>query len=142
MKTILVVDDSLDIQASLKFFLEDEGYLCHGVLSPDTALDYVAKNSVDLVLLDMNFSQNTTSGAEGLTAIEALKELDPLLPVIVMTGWATLDLAVKALTTGAADFIEKPWQDERLAHAIKLQLNARRDKQDLARLTQEKQRSI
>lgn len=142
MKAILVVDDSLDIQASLKFFLEDEGYLCHGVLSPDTALDYVAKNSVDLVLLDMNFSQNTTSGAEGLTAIEALKELDPLLPVIVMTGWATLDLAVKALTTGAADFIEKPWQDERLAHAIKLQLNARRDKQDLARLTQEKQRSI
>lgn len=141
MKTILVIDDSLDIQASLKFFLEDEGYLCHGVLSPDTALDYVAKNNVDLVLLDMNFSQDTTSGAEGLTAIEGLKELDPLLPVIVMTGWATLDLAVKALTTGAADFIEKPWQDERLAHAIKLQLNARRDKQALARLTQEKQRT-
>ncbi|MDE3270753.1 sigma-54-dependent transcriptional regulator [Pseudoalteromonas sp. G4] len=141
MKTILVIDDSLDIQASLKFFLEDEGYLCHGVLSPDTALDYVAKNNVDLVLLDMNFSQDTTSGAEGLTAIEGLKELDPLLPVIVMTGWATLDLAVKALTTGAADFIEKPWQDERLAHAIKQQLNARRDKQDLARLTQEKQRA-
>ncbi|WP_372769548.1 sigma-54-dependent transcriptional regulator [Pseudoalteromonas sp.] len=141
MKTILVVDDSLDIQASLKFFLEDEGYLCHGVLSPDTALDYVTKNNVDLVLLDMNFSQNTTSGAEGLTAIEALKELDPLLPVIVMTGWATLDLAVKALTTGAADFIEKPWQDERLAHAIKFQLNARRDKQALARLTQEKLRT-
>ncbi|MCF6455438.1 sigma-54 dependent transcriptional regulator [Pseudoalteromonas sp. MMG024] len=140
MKTILVVDDSLDIQASLKFFLEDEGYLCHGVLSPDTALDYVAKNNVDLVLLDMNFSQNTTSGAEGLSAIEALKELDPLLPVVVMTGWATFDLAVKALTTGAADFIEKPWQDERLAHAIKLQLSTRRDKQDLARLTQEKQR--
>lgn len=135
MKNILIVDDSLDIQASLKFLLEDEGYHCLSVLTPSAAFDSVKRDNIDLVLLDMNFSQDTTSGKEGIDAIEQLQRIDPLLPIIVMTGWATLELAVDALRKGAADFIEKPWDDERLAHSIKLQLEKRTDKQHLQKLT-------
>ncbi|RXF05588.1 sigma-54 dependent transcriptional regulator [Pseudoalteromonas sp. PS5] len=140
MKKVLIVDDSLDIQASLKFLLEDEGYTCHGVVTPDAAFDYVSTQEVDLVLLDMNFTQDTTSGKEGLAAISQLMQIDPLLPIVVMTGWATLDLAVNALKQGAADFIEKPWDDERLAHSIKVHIEKRADRQDLVRLSAENER--
>ncbi|CAM4405401.1 MULTISPECIES: sigma-54-dependent transcriptional regulator [Pseudoalteromonas] len=140
MKKVLIVDDSLDIQASLKFLLEDEGYACHGVVTPEAAFDYVSTQEVDLVLLDMNFTQDTTSGKEGLMAIAKLIQIDPLLPIVVMTGWATLDLAVAALKQGAADFIAKPWDDERLAHSIKVQIEKRADRQHLARLSAENER--
>ena len=140
MNTILVVDDSLDIQASLKFFIEDEGHHYHGVLTPESACEYVVENTVDLVLLDMNLNQNTTSGEEGLATIDKLLKLDAHLPIVVMTGWATMTLAIDALRRGASDFIEKPWQDERLSQAISNLLEKRRDKQDLARLSEENKR--
>lgn len=140
MKKVLIVDDSLDIQASLKFLLEDEGYACHGVVTPEAAIEYVSTQDVDLVLLDMNFTQDTTSGKEGLAAIAKLIQVDPLLPIVVMTGWATLELAVTALKQGAADFIEKPWDDQRLAHSIKVQLEKRVDREHLVRLSAENER--
>lgn len=128
------MDDSLDIQTSLKFLLEDEGYQFQGALNPGAALSYVKENDVSLVLLDMNFTQDTTSGKEGLSAIESLKALDSDLPIIVMTGWATLDLAVEALKKGAADFVEKPWDDERLARAIKQHVAQYNSRKDIAKL--------
>lgn len=121
-KRILVADDDVSIVASLQFILEDEGFDVVCVTTPEAARAQVSESTFDCVLLDMNFTQDTTSGAEGVALVEQLKHLDTSLPIIVMTGWATIDIAVEAMQAGAKDFIQKPWANERLLSAIKLQL--------------------
>lgn len=121
-KRILVADDDVSIVASLQFILEDEGFDVVCVTTPEAARAQVSENTFDCVLLDMNFTQDTTSGAEGVALVEQIKHLDTSLPIIVMTGWATIDIAVEAMQAGAKDFIQKPWANERLLSAIKLQL--------------------
>lgn len=121
-KRILVADDDVSIVASLQFILEDEGFSVTSVTTPDAACTQVTEQAFDCVLLDMNFTKDTTSGAEGVTLVKQLKQLDEQLPIIVMTGWATIDIAVKAMQAGAGDFIQKPWANEHLLHTIELQL--------------------
>jgi len=100
-------------------------------------LENLKKESVDLVLLDMNFQQDTTSGTEGLQLVEAIKKFDEKLPVIVMTGWATIDIAVDAMQAGAKDFIQKPWNNERIISAINTQIKLAKIDRKLQRLSQE-----
>lgn len=121
-KRILVADDDVSIVASLQFILEDEGFDVVCVTTPEAARAQVSESTFDCVLLDMNFTKDTTSGAEGVALVEQIKHLDTSLPIIVMTGWATIDIAVEAMQAGAKDFIQKPWANERLLSAIKLQL--------------------
>ncbi|AZQ84683.1 response regulator [Colwellia sp. Arc7-635] len=119
---ILVVDDSPEIRLSAVFILEDQGFSVLEAQNHHYAQTALSKNSIDLILLDMNFSLDTTSGEEGLRFLTWLSQSDFVIPVIAMTGWANVDLAVNAMRLGVCDFIEKPWNNQRLIHIIHQQL--------------------
>jgi DNA-binding NtrC family response regulator len=121
--TILIADDDSSICTSAAMLLGDAGYDTEHVGSARDAVLRVARGGVSLALIDMNYCHDTTSGMEGLELITALKEQDSELPVIVMTGWSNVSLAVDAMRRGAADFVEKPWQNERLIAIIRTQLD-------------------
>ena len=134
---ILIADDDINIIASLKYILSEEYFDILAVTTPQAVLENLKNTSVDLVLLDMNFQRDTTSGEEGLQLVEAIKKLDENLPIIVMTGWATIDIAVDAMRSGAKDFIQKPWNNERIISAIKTQIKLAKIDRKLLRLSQE-----
>lgn len=120
-RTIIVVDDQSDLRLSAKFILENYGYNVIEADSPLKALEVIAEQSVDLMLLDMNFQYDTTSGQEGLNMLKTLKAKNYHFPVIVMTAWSTVEIAVEAIKLGAKDFIEKPWKNQRLISLIEQQ---------------------
>ena len=134
---ILIADDDLNIIASLKYILSEENIDIIAMTRPEAVLDNLKRDSVDLVLIDMNFQQDTTSGAEGLALVEEITKLDDKLPIIVMTGWATIDIAVDAMRAGAKDFIQKPWNNERIISAINTQIKLAKADKKLQRLSQE-----
>jgi len=119
---ILVVDDSPEIRLSAAFILEDQGFSVLEAENHHYAQTILAENNIDLILLDMNFSLDTTSGEEGLRFLTWLGKSDFVIPVIAMTGWSNVDLAVNAMRLGACDFIEKPWNNQRLIQIILQQL--------------------
>ncbi len=136
-KKILIADDDINIIASLKYVLAEEGFDILAVTTPQAVLDNLAMQNVDLVLLDMNFQQDTTSGAEGLQLVSAITNLALDIPIIVMTGWATIDIAVEAMQAGAHDFIQKPWKNERILSAINTQLALAKSNKMAQRLSQQ-----
>ncbi len=136
-KKILIADDDINIIASLKFVLSDEGFDIIAVTTPEAALENLKRQSVDLILLDMNFHQDTTSGAEGLQLVDAINQLELAIPIIVMTGWATIDIAVEAMQAGVKDFIQKPWKNERMLSAIDNQLALAKSHKTAQRLSQQ-----
>jgi DNA-binding NtrC family response regulator len=119
---ILVVDDNPEIRLSAAFILEDQGFKVLEAENHHYAQTALAENDIGLILLDMNFSLDTTSGEEGLRFLTWLNKSDYLIPVIAMTGWSNVDLVVKAMQLGACDFIEKPWNNQRLIQIIRQQL--------------------
>jgi DNA-binding NtrC family response regulator len=134
---ILIADDDLNIIASLKYILSEENIDIIAMTRPEAVVENLQLNAVDLVLIDMNFQQDTTSGTEGLTLVEEVRKLDDKLPIIVMTGWATIDIAVDAMRAGAKDFIQKPWNNERIISAINTQIRLAKTDKKLQRLSQE-----
>jgi DNA-binding NtrC family response regulator len=137
--TILVIDDMADVRLSANFLLSSQGY---HVLESDSvlsALDLIKQHQVDLILLDMNYSCDTTSGQEGLNFLAKLIKLDVSIPVVAMTGWSSVDLAVKAMQQGATDFIEKPWDNQRLLQVVKQQIQVTDLKKQNRRLRQHQQ---
>jgi DNA-binding NtrC family response regulator len=134
---ILIADDDVNIIASLKFILSEENIDIIAMTRPESVLANLQSESVDLVLIDMNFQKDTTSGAEGLKLVDEIRKFDDRLPIIVMTGWATIDIAVDAMRTGAKDFIQKPWNNERVISAINTQIKLAKADQKLQRLSQE-----
>jgi len=136
-KKILIADDDLNIIASLKYMLSEENFDILAMTTPNAVIENLKRESVDLVLIDMNFQQDTTSGSEGLQLVEAIQQIDESLPIIVMTGWATIDIAVDAMRAGAKDFIQKPWNNERMLSAINTQLKLASIDKKLNRLNQE-----
>jgi DNA-binding NtrC family response regulator len=119
---LLIVDDQRDVLTALRMALAKEGIEVITSGSPAGALAAVAADSFDAALIDLNYTRDTTSGAEGLNLLETLHQSDPLLPVIVMTAWASVDLAVQAMRNGARDFIEKRWDNARLLSVVRNQL--------------------
>jgi DNA-binding NtrC family response regulator len=119
---ILIVDDRHDIYLSTSFVLEDNGYYPLEANSPNQAREILKQQNIDLILLDMNYSLDTTSGEEGITFLSWLSKSTFYIPVVAMTAWSNVALAVKAMQLGAGDFIEKPWQNQRLLQIIKQQL--------------------
>ena len=119
---ILIADDQPDIIAALRLLLKREGYEVATATSPAGVLDVVAREPVDVALLDLNYARDTTSGAEGLELLAQLREHDAGLPVVVMTAWATVDVAVEAMRRGAKDFVEKPWENQRLLSVLRNQV--------------------
>ncbi|TVQ27774.1 MAG: sigma-54-dependent Fis family transcriptional regulator [Wenzhouxiangella sp.] len=129
---ILVADDQADVRHALKLALERAGYAVELAADP-AAAEKAVHAGVDLALLDMNYSRDTTSGREGLALIKKARELDPDLPLVVMTAWGSVELAVAALKAGASDFIEKPWDNSRLLNIVRTQLEAIRARSETRR---------
>ena len=134
--TILIVDDRADIIVSAQFVLEDNGYQAIGAKSPYEAKDIIEQNNVDVILLDMNYSLDTTSGEEGLEFLSWLQRSHYDIAVVSMTAWSNVELAVKAMQLGAGDFIEKPWKNQRLLQVISQQIELAGLKQQNKKLSQ------
>jgi DNA-binding NtrC family response regulator len=123
---ILIADDQQDIIDALRFLLLDEGYEVTPARSPGEALERLEASDFDLVMLDLNYTRDTTSGQEGFDLMERIRSLDPSLPVLVMTGFSSVAGAVEAMRRGARDYIEKPWDDDKLLAAVRTQIELRR----------------
>jgi len=119
---ILIADDQRDVLEALRFLLKAEGLLAKAVTSPEAALAAVGAETFGAALVDLNYTRDTTSGREGLDLIERLRALDADLPIVAMTAWGTIDLAVEAMRRGAGDFIEKPWDNRRLLSVLQNQV--------------------
>ena len=134
---VLIADDDQNIIVSGRFLLEDEGCRVLEAHSPAEALAIVRKEQVDVALIDMNYNRNTTSGQEGLDLVASLRDADPDLPIVVMTAWGTIDLAIKAIKGGAADFVQKPWENARVVQQIRSHGSASRTQRRNRLLEQE-----
>ncbi len=119
---ILVADDQGDVLEALRLLLKGEGYRTETVSSPAKVLAALEAGEFDVVLMDLNYARDTTSGQEGLELLARIQALDSALPVVVMTAWANVELAVEAMRRGARDFIQKPWDNPRLAAIIRNQV--------------------
>ena len=120
--SILIADDQADVLEALRFLIKGEGYQGETVMSPAAAIDAVESRDFDAVLMDLNYTRDTTSGQEGLDLLNRIQTLDSTLPVIVMTAWGSVELAVEAMRRGARDFIQKPWDNARLSAILKTQI--------------------
>ena len=118
---ILIADDQRDVLEALRFLLKSEGMPSLQAMHPDAVIDTLKKQAVALVLMDLNYTRDTTSGQEGLDLLERIRALDAELPVVVMTAWGTIDIAVEAMRRGANDFVEKPWDNARLLAILRNQ---------------------
>ena len=115
---VLVADDQPDILEALRWLLSGEGYDAQFVDSTQGVLDRLHAESFDLLLMDLNYTRDTTSGREGLALIPRVREHDPALPIVVMTGWGSVDTAVQAMRLGAKSFVQKPWDDNALREIV------------------------
>ena len=119
---ILIADDQPDVLEALRLLLKREGYKIEAAESPEQALQAIENRDFDVAIIDLNYTRDTTSGQEGMELLAKIQTADPMLPVIVMTAWGSVDLAVEAMRRGARDFVQKPWENERLASIIRTQL--------------------
>ena len=120
---ILIADDQMDVLEALRLLLKPEGYEIEIVSSPGDAIRALDKREYDVLLMDLNYTRDTTSGQEGLELLNKVQELDPMLPVVVMTAWGSVKLAVEAMRRGARDFLTKPWENDRLVSIIRTQID-------------------
>jgi sigma-B regulation protein RsbU (phosphoserine phosphatase) len=119
---VLVSEDHDDVLAAISLLLKNNGFEIEPVKSPAETLAAVRRRSFDAVLLDLNYSRDTTSGVEGLELISQLQALDSGMPIIVMTAWGTIELAVEAMHRGASDFVQKPWENARMLEVLRGQM--------------------
>jgi DNA-binding NtrC family response regulator len=119
---LLIADDQRDVLEALRLLLKPEGFTIETATSPAGVLDALGLREFDAVLIDLNYTRDTTSGQEGLDLLSRIQAVDSTLPVIVMTAWSSVDLAVEAMRRGARDFVQKPWENARLLSVLRTQL--------------------
>ena len=136
---ILIADDQPDVIEALRLLLKGEGYATESARSPAAVVKAVEGNDYALVLMDLNYARDTTSGREGLDLLQKLQTLDASLPVVVMTAWATVEVAVEAMRRGARDFVTKPWDNARLLAILRNQIDLATAVRAYRRLEQENQ---
>src|SRR6201987_5300250 len=119
MARILLADDQRDVLEALRILLKSENYQTEGVTSLSGIFHALEKKEYSLLLMDLNYARDTTSGQEGLSAVPKIQEIDPTLPIVVMTAWATIELAVDAMKHGARDFVTKPWDNHRVLAIVR-----------------------
>ncbi|WP_423148665.1 sigma-54-dependent transcriptional regulator [Rubrolithibacter danxiaensis] len=124
---VLIIDDDIAVRTSLVLLLQSEGYKVTSAASQQEALDAIKKQEPSLIILDLNFSIDT-SGIEGMELLGKIKQVSPAVPVILITGWASIELAVQGMKLGANDFINKPWSNEHLLQSVKTLLNLQEKK--------------
>src|SRR6266404_5740230 len=123
MAKILIADDQVDVLAALHLLLKGEDYDIATASSPAGVLKVVETQDLDLVLIDLNYARDTTSGSEGLDLLPRIQRTDPTLPVVVMTAWGSVDVAVEAMRWGARDFLQKPWDYAPLLAVLRSQIH-------------------
>jgi DNA-binding NtrC family response regulator len=134
---VLAADDQQHILEAIELLLRPQGYLVDTVRSPALARQAVLTETYDALLIDLNYTRDTTSGSEGLDLLSEINALDSGIPVVVMTAWGNVELAVEAMRRGARDFIQKPWDNERLLAILRTQVELRRALQQAERLEAE-----
>jgi DNA-binding NtrC family response regulator len=134
---VLVADDQPDILHAMRVLLRGEGCAVQTVNTPQEALESLTQSPFDVALIDLNYARDTTSGQEGLDLLHGIQKLDPDLPVVVMTAWATIDLAVECMRKGAADFMQKPWENARVKAVVTNQAELYRAKRRATLLAEE-----
>jgi DNA-binding NtrC family response regulator len=117
---VLVADDQPSILEAIELLLAPQGIAVDCVRSPQLLMEALGQSDYDVLLIDLNYTRDTTSGQEGLHLLARIHEFDPRLPVIVMTAWGNIDLAVESIKRGARDFVQKPWENERLLSLIRV----------------------
>ena len=130
---ILVADDQPDLIDALRLLLKPEGFALDAVNSPDAALTAVRGGAFDLLLMDLNYTSDTTSGVEGIDLLTRIRAMDATLPVVVMTGWGSVDLAVEAMRRGVRDFVQKPWDNSALVTMLRTEIEQGRERRQKAR---------
>jgi sigma-B regulation protein RsbU (phosphoserine phosphatase) len=136
-RKILVVDDQPDILEAMRLLLKGSGFLAETACSPEQGLHAASTGNHDLVMIDMNYARDTTSGSEGLALLDMLRALRPEIPVIVITAWSSIELAVDAMRRGASDFITKPWDNDHVLELVARQ-TAKHNELSIARRVQRK----
>jgi len=134
---ILIIDDDIAVRTSLSLLLKQEGFKSVSAEDPEEAYKHLAEKPIKAVLLDMNFSMET-SGEDGLATLQQIKKIKPSLPVILMTGWGSINLAVEGMKRGAADFINKPWENEHLIQSLKTALDLSDEEESAGSLNRKK----
>src|SRR6516225_12229813 len=119
---VLIADDQTDVLEALRLLLKSEGYQIESANSPSGLMAALEARDFDAVLMDLNYTCDTTSGEEGLEIVSKIHGMDPTLPVIVMTAWGSIELAVEAMRRGARDFAQKPWENPRLLSILRTQI--------------------
>src|SRR5918999_3984509 len=119
---VLIADDQQDVLEALRLLLKAEGFHLETASSPAGVLAALEAREFDVALIDLNYTRDTTSGEEGLNLLSRIQGIDPTLPVVVMTAWGSVEVAVEAMRRGARDFIQKPWDNARLLAIIRTQI--------------------
>src|SRR3984885_13660921 len=130
---IVIADDQPDVLEALRLLLKGHGYTTEAVTSPAALLDALGRAEFDLILMDLNYARDTTSGREGLDILDQLKASENAPPIVVRPGWATVGLAVEAMQRGVGDFVEKPWTNSKLLASLEKQVAIGRERRALAR---------
>jgi DNA-binding NtrC family response regulator len=136
---VIVADDQQDVLTALRLLLRNDGMQVTTVSSPAGLLEAARSESFDVAIIDLNYTRDTTSGREGLDLLPQIHAIDPTLPVIVMTAWGTIEVAVEAMRRGARDFIEKPWDNHRVLTVVRNQASYSREVRRSRRLEAENQ---
>src|SRR5262245_52282275 len=124
----LIADDQPDVIAALRLLLKSAGYQTESADSPSAILEAIKKRDFDVVLMDLNYARDTTSGKEGLDVISLIQAEDKTLPIVAMTAWGSVDLAVEAMHRGVRDFVQKPWENSRLLKVLRTQVEEGRSR--------------
>src|ERR1700685_4424735 len=135
--SILIADDQPDVLEALRLLLKGHGYVTETVASPAALVDAMARRDFDLVLMDLNYARDTTSGREGIELLNRIQTRDNRPPVVVMTGWGSVGLAVEAMQHGVGDFVEKPWVNARLLDILEKQVALGRQRREAQRHARE-----
>jgi DNA-binding NtrC family response regulator len=134
---VLIADDQTDVLEALRLLLKGEGYQIESAASPPAVMDALEAREFDTVLMDLNYTRDTTSGEEGLELVTRIHGMDATLPVVVMTAWGSIELAVEAMRRGARDFVQKPWENPRLLAIVRTQVELGRSLRKEQRLEAE-----
>ena len=127
---VLIADDQPDLLDALRLLLKGEGIAMEAVTSPDAVLAAVGRRTYDLLLMDLNYTEDTTSGREGIDLLARVQQHDSFLPVVVMTGWGSVDLAVEAMRRGVRDFVQKPWDNGHLVGVMRAEIDRGRERRE------------
>jgi phosphoserine phosphatase RsbU/P len=130
---VLIADDQADLLDALRLLLKGEGMHMEAVTSPEAAVAALSSTPYDLLLMDLNYTGDTTSGTEGMDLLSRVQAIDNSLPVVVMTGWGSVDLAVETMRRGVRDFVQKPWDNVQLLTTLRTEIAAGRERRQQAK---------